>query len=66
VNILYDLSPELPMLFTGSSILGIAQEEGELSIWVYMYVKEGLSFREWAMHNLLTSSMGHPRLKMVY
>lgn len=53
VKNLYDLHPELQVVFTGSSILDITKEEGDLSRRVRMYEMEGLSFREYlAMQKL--------------
>lgn len=43
---LYDFT-DLTIVFTGSSILDISKEEGDLSRRVVMYTMQGLSFREY-------------------
>lgn len=43
---LYDSYPDLRMVFTGSSMLKINQNEGDLSRRLISYTLEGLSFRE--------------------
>ena len=46
---IYDMHPELHIIFTGSSILDIKQGEADLSRRALMYHMQGLSFREY-MH----------------
>jgi len=52
---LYDFYPELKIVFTGSSIIDISREEGDLSRRVLMYSLFGLSFREYLDFNDLYS-----------
>lgn len=52
---LYDFYPELKIVFTGSSIIDISREEGDLSRRMLMYKLPGLSYREYlAFNNLYT------------
>jgi predicted AAA+ superfamily ATPase len=52
---LYDFYPELKIVFTGSSIIDISREEGDLSRRMLMYKMPGLSYREYlAFNNLYT------------
>ncbi len=44
---LYDLYPDLQIIFTGSSVIDIAKQEGDLSRRVVMYELPGLSYREY-------------------
>ncbi len=44
---LYDRYPDLQIIFTGSSIIDISREEGDLSRRAIMYELKGLSFREY-------------------
>lgn len=44
---LYDFFPDLQVVFTGSSIIDLAKEEGDLSRRALMYELQGLSFREY-------------------
>ena len=44
---LYDFYPDLQILFTGSSIIDISKEVGDLSRRAFMYDLPGLSFREY-------------------
>ena len=44
---LYDFYPDLQIFFTGSSIIDIAKEEGDLSRRALLYDLPGLSFREY-------------------
>lgn len=46
VKNLHDFYPDLKIVFTGSSIVDLAKEEGDLSRRVLMYELQGLSFRE--------------------
>ncbi|MFN0213316.1 MAG: ATP-binding protein [Saprospiraceae bacterium] len=46
VKNLYDFYPGLNIVFTGSSIVDLVKEEGDLSRRVLMYELQGLSFRE--------------------
>jgi predicted AAA+ superfamily ATPase len=48
---LYDSYPDLKIIFTGSSILDIARQEGDLSRRALMYELPGLSFREYLIMN---------------
>ncbi len=43
---LYDFYPDLKIIFTGSSIMDISRQEGDLSRRALMYELPGLSFRE--------------------
>ncbi len=43
----YDFYPDLKIIFTGSSIIDIAQQEGDLSRRALLYELVGLSFREY-------------------
>lgn len=44
---LYDMYPQLKIVFTGSSVLDIKKGEADLSRRVLMYNMQGLSFREY-------------------
>lgn len=44
---IYDLYPELRVVFTGSSVLDISKGEADLSRRALMYDMQGLSFREY-------------------
>jgi predicted AAA+ superfamily ATPase len=44
---LHDFYPELQIVFTGSSIIDLAREEGDLSRRALMYELHGLSYREY-------------------
>ncbi len=44
---IYDVHPDLHVVFTGSSILDLHQGEADLSRRVLMYKMQGLSFREY-------------------
>lgn len=44
---IYDFYPDLHIIFTGSSIIDISREEGDLSRRVLMYSLFGLSYREY-------------------
>src|SRR5690606_10260316 len=48
---LYDFYPELKIVFTGSSIIDISREEGDLSRRMLMYHLFGLSYREFLAFN---------------
>jgi len=43
----YDFFPELKIIFTGSSIIDISRQEGDLSRRALMYELPGLSYREY-------------------
>lgn len=43
----YDFYPDLKLIFTGSSIIDISKQEGDLSRRVVMYELQGLSYREY-------------------
>ncbi len=47
VKIAYDRYPDLQIVFTGSSIIDIAREEGDLSRRMILYELYGLSYREY-------------------
>lgn len=50
---LYDFYPDLKIVFTGSSIIDISREEGDLSRRMLMYTLPGLSYREYlTFHDL--------------
>lgn len=42
----YDLLPDLRIIFTGSSIIDISRQKGDLSRHVLMYDLQGMSYRE--------------------
>ena len=44
---IYDFFPELKIIFTGSSIIDISRQEGDLSRRALMYELPGLSYREY-------------------
>lgn len=44
---LYDLHPDLQIIFTGSSVIDISRQEADLSRRAMMYELHGLSFREY-------------------
>ena len=44
---IYDFFPELKIIFTGSSIIDISKQEGDLSRRALMYELPGLSYREY-------------------
>lgn len=46
---IYDVYPELHVIFTGSSVLDIRQGEADLSRRALIYSLQGLSFREYLM-----------------
>ena len=48
---LYDFYPKLNIVFTGSSIIDISREEGDLSRRMLMYQLYGLSYREYMVFN---------------
>ncbi len=48
---LYDFYPDLKIVFTGSSIIDISREEGDLSRRMLMYKLPGLSYREYLAFN---------------
>lgn len=53
---IYDVHPDLQLVFTGSSILDIQQGEADLSRRALMYQMQGLSFREYLeMYHGVTS-----------
>lgn len=55
---IYDVHPNLHVVFTGSSILDIHKGEADLSRRALMYRMQGLSFREYLeiFHNIQSSS----------
>lgn len=55
---LYDMYPNLKIVFTGSSVLDIKKGEADLSRRALMYEMQGLSFREYLelFHNLPNKS----------
>ena len=46
---IYDFYPDLKIVFTGSSILDISKQEGDLSRRALIYELHGLSFREFVL-----------------
>ncbi|MEW4923161.1 AAA family ATPase [Algibacter sp. 2305UL17-15] len=48
---LYDFYPDLKIVFTGSSIIDISREAGDLSRRMLMYQLPGLSYREYLAFN---------------
>ncbi len=46
---LYDFYPDLKIIFTGSSIIDISRQEGDLSRRALIYELPGLSFREYLL-----------------
>ena len=46
IKLAYDRYPQLKIIFTGSSIIDISKEEGDLSRRALMYTLFGLSYRE--------------------
>jgi len=46
IKLIYDRYPQLKVVFTGSSIIDISKEEGDLSRRALMYTLTGLSYRE--------------------
>lgn len=58
IKILYDRYSDLQIIFTGSSIIDISRQEGDLSRRVLMYELHGLSYREY----LLMNELGNPPL----
>lgn len=54
VKIVYDRYPDLQLVFTGSSIIDMAKEEGDLSRRMVLYELYGLSYREYLhfAHNM--------------
>lgn len=61
VKNLYDFYPGLRIVFTGSSIIDLAREEGDLSRRVLMYELPGLSFREYL---LMTGTLHTPAVSL--
>ena len=55
---IYDVHPDLHVVFTGSSVLDITKGEADLSRRALMYSMQGLSFREYLklFHNVKTES----------
>lgn len=51
IKIVYDRFPELQVIFTGSSIIDISRQEGDLSRRAIMYELHGLSYREYLEMN---------------
>jgi uncharacterized protein len=55
IKILYDRYKDLKIIFTGSSIIDITRQEGDLSRRVLMYELHGLSYREYLQLNNIAS-----------
>lgn len=53
IKIVYDKYPDIQIVFTGSSILDIARQAGDLSRRALMYELNGLSYREYLLMNKL-------------
>jgi predicted AAA+ superfamily ATPase len=52
---IYDFFPDLKIVFTGSSIINISKQQGDLSRRALIYELPGLSFREYlSLKNILT------------
>ena len=51
IKILYDRYSDLKIIFTGSSIIDISRQEGDLSRRALMYELHGLSYREYLLLN---------------
>jgi predicted AAA+ superfamily ATPase len=51
IKILYDRYPDLKIIFTGSSIIDLSKQEGDLSRRALMHELNGLSFREYLVLN---------------
>ena len=51
IKILYDRYPDLQIIFTGSSIIDISRQEGDLSRRALMYELHGMSYREFLIMN---------------
>ena len=49
----YDFYPDLKIIFTGSSIIDITKQEGDLSRRALLYELVGLSFREYLKMNTI-------------
>lgn len=58
IKILYDRYSDLQIIFTGSSIIDISRQEGDLSRRALMYELHGMSYREY----LLMNELGNPPL----
>lgn len=58
---LYDRYPDLKMVFTGSSIIDISKQEGDLSRRVLWYELKGMSYREYLT---FTQRIDFPTLKL--
>ncbi|MBI2270472.1 MAG: ATP-binding protein [Bacteroidetes bacterium] len=55
VKNIYDFFPDLKIIFTGSSIIDISRQQGDLSRRALIYELPGLSFREYlSMKNIVT------------
>ncbi len=58
VKNIYDFFPDLKIIFTGSSIIDISRQQGDLSRRALIYELPGLSFREYlSMKNIITLPM---------
>lgn len=57
----YDFFPDLKIIFTGSSVIDISRQEGDLSRRAVMYELTGLSFREYME---LRGIMSLPKLNL--
>jgi predicted AAA+ superfamily ATPase len=57
----YDFYPDLKIIFTGSSIIDIAKQEGDLSRRALLYELVGLSFREYLV---MLNSINLPTLTL--
>lgn len=49
IKILYDRYPDLQIIFTGSSIIDISKQEGDLSRRALMFTLQGMSYREYLL-----------------
>lgn len=62
---LYDYYPTLQIIFTGSSIIDIAKQEGDLSRRAIMYELPGLSFREYLQFNNILDSVSLELMQII-
>jgi len=55
IKVLYDRYSDLQIIFTGSSIIDISRQEGDLSRRALMYELHGMSYREYLLMNELAN-----------
>ncbi len=56
IKVLYDRYSDLKIIFTGSSIIDISRQEGDLSRRAMMYELYGLSYREYLLLNEIANA----------